>query len=175
MNQPIITRTPLDRLRHAAMFEALLLTLLAPMMSLMLNRDIVDVGMLAVVLSLKAMLINPIFNYGFDRYDVKRGNIPTERTLAGRILHAVGFEVTLTATSLPLIIWWLDVSFLQALMVDLVSVFAVTVYTLLFNLGYDRVFPVIQLSTELSAEQSAQLPVPLSPQRQDEPVRAESY
>ncbi|MBQ0757902.1 MAG: PACE efflux transporter [Amphritea sp.] len=183
MNQPIITRTPLDRLRHAVMFEALLLTLLAPMMSLMLNRDIVDVGMLAVVLSLKAMLINPIFNYAFDRYDVKQGNVPTERKLAGRILHAFGFELTLTATSLPLIIWWLDVTLFQALMVDLVMVFAVMIYTLLFNLGYDRVFPVVQLSTQLSAQLSTQLSDQLSaelsgqllPLRQDEPARAESY
>ncbi|BBB27064.1 PACE efflux transporter [Amphritea japonica] len=161
MNQAIITRTPLDRLRHTLMFEALLLTLLAPMMSLMLNRDIVDVGMLAIVLSLKAMLINPVFNYGFDRYDVKRGKIPTERKLAGRILHAIGFEVTLTATSLPLIIWWLNVTFLQALMVDIVMVFAVMTYTLLFNIGYDRVFPVIQHTR------------PLTDQISDKPCQAE--
>lgn len=167
MNQLIITRTPLDRLRHTLMFEALLLTLLAPMMSLMLDRDIVEVGMLSVVLSIKAMLINPIFNYGFDRYDVTRGKVPTERKLVGRIFHAIGLEVTLTATSLPLIIWWLDVTFLQALMVDLIMITAVMAYTLLFNLGYDKMFPVLQLSDKLSVQHSNH--------RQDEQVQAESY
>lgn len=158
MNQPIITRTPLDRLRHALMFEALLLTLLAPMMSLMLNKDIVDVGMLSVVLSIKAMLINPVFNYFFDRFDVSRGKVPTERTLAGRIIHAMGLEVTLTATSLPLIVWWLEVTFMQALIVDLVMIFAVMLYTLIFNWGYDRLFPVHQTP----AQTSAQTPAPLT-------------
>ncbi|MDO6564268.1 PACE efflux transporter [Amphritea sp. 1_MG-2023] len=152
MNQPIITRTPLDRLRHTLMFELLLLTLLAPMMSLLLNRDILDVGMLSVVVSIKAMLINPFFNFLFDRYDVKRGRIPTERKLSGRLIHAAGLEVTLMATSLPLIIWWLDVTFMQALVVDLLSIFLVMAYTLVFNWGYDRLFPVIQPSTQLSTD-----------------------
>ncbi|RTE65588.1 PACE efflux transporter [Amphritea opalescens] len=148
MNQPIITRTPLDRLRHTLMFELLLLTLLAPMMALLLDRDIMEVGMLSVVISLKAMLINPFFNYLFDRYDVKRGRVPTERKLAGRLLHAAGLEVTLVATSLPLIIWWLNVTVMQALMVDLISIFLVMTYTLVFNWGYDRVFPVSQPSAQ---------------------------
>ncbi len=147
MTQPIITRTPLDRLRHTLMFEILLLAMLAPMMSLLLNRDIVDVGMLSVVISIKAMLINPFFNYLFDRYDVRRGRIPTERKLSGRLIHAAGLEITLIATSLPLIVWWLDVTFIQALMVDLISIFLVMTYTLAFNWIYDRVFPVIQPSS----------------------------
>ncbi len=155
MNQPIITRTPMDRLRHTLMFEALLLTLLAPMMSLMLNRDIVDVGMLSVVISIKAMLINPIFNYLFDRYDVRLGRIPTERKLLGRVLHAMGLEITLTATSLPLIVWWLDVTFMQALVVDMVMIFAVMAYTLVFNWGYDRVFPVAQPVASLPLSESS--------------------
>lgn len=155
MNQPIITRTPMDRLRHTLMFEALLLTLLAPMMSLMLNRDIVDVGMLSVVISIKAMLINPVFNYFFDHYDVRRGRVPTERKLLGRIFHAMGLEVTLTATSLPLIIWWLDVTFMQALVVDLIMIFAVMAYTLIFNLGYDRMFPVLQTTIHTSVQSTA--------------------
>ncbi|MBN0988982.1 PACE efflux transporter [Amphritea pacifica] len=155
MNQPIITRTPLDRLRHTLMFEALLLTLLAPMMSLMLNRDIVDVGMLSVVISIKAMLINPIFNYFFDRFDVRRGRVPTERKLLGRIIHAMGMEVTLTATSLPLIVWWLDVTFMQALVVDMVMIFAVMTYTLIFNWGYDRLFPVAQPAASLPLSERA--------------------
>lgn len=144
MNQPIITRTPLDRLRHTLMFELLLLTLLAPMMALLLDRDIVEVGMLSVVISLKAMMVNPFFNYLFDRYDVKQGRIPTERKFVGRLIHAASLELTLIATSLPLIIWWLDVTFMQALMVDLISIFLVMAYTFIFNWGYDRVFPVIQ-------------------------------
>jgi uncharacterized membrane protein len=152
MNQPIITRTPLDRLRHTLMFELLLLTLLAPMMSLLLDRDILDVGMLSLVISIKAMLINPFFNYLFDRYDVKHGRIPTERKLSGRLIHSAGLEITLIATSLPLIIWWLDVTFMQALMVDLISIFLVMAYTLTFNWVYDRVFPVIQPSAPLSTD-----------------------
>lgn len=146
MNQPIITRTPLDRLRHTLVFELLLLTLLAPMMSLLLDRDILNVGLLSVLISVKAMLFNPFFNYLFDRNDVKHNRIPTERKLLGRLQHAAGLEITLVATSLPLIIWWLDVTLMQALMVDLISIFLVMAYTLAFNWGYDRLFPVIQPS-----------------------------
>ena len=151
MSQAIATRSAADRLRHTVMFELFLIALLAPLMSLMLERSVVELGLLALVLSLKAMLINLIYNYYFDKWDVSKGRIPTERSLPMRIVHAVGLEMTLTATSLPLIMWWLGLNFWQALLMDLAMIMAVMLYALVFNWLYDRTFPVIQASPPLQA------------------------
>ncbi|GGK55681.1 PACE efflux transporter [Amphritea balenae] len=144
MSQPIVTRSSMDRIRHTVMFEVFLVMILAPLMSVMLDRGVVELGALAIVLSLKAMLINLLYNYGFDHWDVKQGRIPTQRKLVGRIIHAAGLELVLTATSLPLIIWWLGLTIWQALLMDVVMIAAVMLYTLLFNWVYDRLFPVPQ-------------------------------
>lgn len=144
MSQAIATRSTADRLRHTVLFELFLIALLAPLMSLLLERSIVELGLLALVISLKAMLINLIYNYYFDKWDVSKGRIPTQRSLPLRIIHAVGLELTLTATSLPLIMLWLGLSLWQALLMDLAMIMAVMLYALVFNWIYDKTFPVSQ-------------------------------
>jgi uncharacterized membrane protein len=90
------------------------------MCALVLEKQILDVGVLALVLSLKAMLFNLLYNWMFDLFDVRAGRIPTQRNVLRRILHAVGFEIGLMITSLPIVVCWPGLSLLQALIMDLV-------------------------------------------------------
>ena len=144
MKKTIAVRTGRDRLRYSFLFELLLIAILAPAGALVLDRQVLDVGLLATVLSLKAMLFNLVYNWLFDHWDVRRGRVPTERSLLGRVLHAVGFECGLVLTSLPIVIWWLGLTLLQALIMDLAVTAIVVAYTLLFGWCYDRLFPVPQ-------------------------------
>jgi uncharacterized membrane protein len=144
MEKVINIRTGKERLKFSCVFELILIGLLAPMGAFVLNKQILDVGVLAIVLSLKAMLFNLVYNCFFDRFDVRAGRVPTERNVPRRILHAVGFEVGLMITSLPIVIWWLGLSILQALAMDLVVTSFVVVYTLVFSWSYDRLYPVVQ-------------------------------
>lgn len=162
MSQVIATRTTADRLRHTVMFEFFLIGMLAPLMSLMLEKSVVELGLLALAISVKAMLINLIYNYLFDKWDVSKGRVPTERSLPYRILHAMGLELTLTATSLPLIIWWLGLTFWQALLMDIAMIIAVMIYALVFNWIYDRVFPVPQPQVAQPQQKTAE-PQALTP------------
>jgi len=144
MRKTIVVRTAGDRLRYSILFELLLLVILASVGTLVLKRQILDVGLLAVVLAVKAMLFNLAYNWLFDRLDVRAGRVPTLRSPIGRIVHAVGFECGLVLTSLPLVIWWLDFTLLQALIMDLAVTSFVVAYTIVFGWGYDRLFPVPQ-------------------------------
>jgi uncharacterized membrane protein len=144
MEKVINIRTGKERLKFSCVFELILIGLLAPMGAFVLDKQILDVGVLAIVLSLKAMLFNLVYNWFFDRFDVRAGRVPTERNVPRRILHAVGFEVGLMITSLPIVIWWLGLSILQALAMDLVVTSFVVVYTLVFSWSYDRLYPVAQ-------------------------------
>jgi uncharacterized membrane protein len=144
MEKVIKIRTGKERLKFSCLFELILIAVLAPMGALVLEKQILDVGVLALVLSLKAMLFNLLYNWMFDLVDVRAGRIPTQRSVLRRILHAVGFEVGLMITSLPIVVWWLGLSLLQALIMDLVVTSFVVVYTFVFTWSYDRLYPVAQ-------------------------------
>lgn len=144
MSEQINIRNGKDRLRYTISFELLLLAFMVPVGALVFERSHLDIGYLAVFLSVKAMLLNLLYNWLFDRWDVRNGRIPTQRSWWGRTLHAMGFEATLTLTSLPVVMWWLKLNIWQALLTDLVMVTIVLVYTMLFTWCYDKMFPVPQ-------------------------------
>jgi len=142
--QPIQLRSGRDRLRYALCFELLLILTIAPILALLLARPVTDTGALALVLSLKALVVNLGFNALYDRIDVHYGRIPTERSALGRLIHAICFEACLLLTSLPIIMWWLAMSLLDALLMDLALMAFVVGFTWLFTWCYDRLFPVPQ-------------------------------
>ena len=144
MKTEIMIRTGKDRLRYTCLFELFLIAMLAPVGAIVLDREVLDIGVLALFLSFKAMIFNLIYNWFFDRFDAKAGRVPTERSFYCRILHAAGFEIGLMITSLPIVVWWLDLSILQAFMMDVVVTSFVVAYTFLFTWGYDRRYPIAQ-------------------------------
>ncbi|NND71442.1 MAG: PACE efflux transporter [Rhodothermales bacterium] len=143
MSQTVALRTGKDRLRYSISFELSLMALLIPAGAAFFEKSLTDIGVLGLVLSLKALLVSLIYNRVFDQLDARRGRVSSDRTAFGRVLHAVGFELTLLTTSLPIFTWWLGLSILEAVATDLVVTSFVVVYTYLFTLGFDRVFPVL--------------------------------
>lgn len=144
MDQKINIRSGWDRLRYTLIFETLLILMVGIALSYLTNRKVTDTGMLAVILSTKAVLINLVYNYMFDKFDVRRNKIPTERSTLGRITHAIGFELFLTLSSLPILMWWLGFTFWQALLLDLATMSVIVVYTYFYTICYDRIFPLAQ-------------------------------
>ncbi|WP_261841621.1 PACE efflux transporter [Aliamphritea ceti] len=144
MAADIVIRSKWDRIRYTIIFEILLIGTITPALSYFLDKELLEMGALSLILSLKAMIINLIFNYAYDRVDVAFGRIPTERSIIGRIVHALSFELTLTATSLPIIMWWLGFSLWQALVMDIAVMASVVLMTFAYTWIYDRFFPVIQ-------------------------------
>lgn len=138
----VVLRSRKDRLRYTTTFEALLMAILIPVGSLFFDKAMTDIGLLGVVLSTKAMLLNLIYNWAFDRIDARAGRIASERSHIGRILHAIGFEFSLTATSLPILVWWLEIGLLEAFATDVVVTSFVVAYTYVFTLIYDNAFPL---------------------------------
>ena len=144
MKHNIVIRTSRDRLRCAGLFEFTLILILAPIGAFVFNRHLFDVGLLSVILSLKAMVFNLIYNWIFDLLDVRAGKNPTQRSFLGRIVHAVGFEGGLVLTSLPIVMWWLGLTLMQAFLMDVVVTSFIVVYTFAFTWGYDLLYPIEQ-------------------------------
>jgi len=124
-----------ERLVHALTFELTAIAICAPLVSWVLGMSLVHVGALTALVSLIAIAWNVAFNALFDRVERRLG---LARNLALRIVHAVTFELGLIALVLPLAAWWLEISLLEALLLDLGILLFFLPYTFFFNLAYDR-------------------------------------
>lgn len=107
---------------------------------------------IAIAASAVAIVWNVIFNYGFEFWEAR--NNYKDRTLARRLLHACGFEGGLLVFLVPLLAWWLSVSWQQALLMDLGLLVFFLVYTFVFNWLFDVVFglPGALISTATPAQ-----------------------
>lgn len=65
------------------------------------------------------------------------------KSFAARLLHTVLFEAGLLLILLPLIAWYLNMTLLDTLVLDLAIVAFYLVYNFVFNVAYDRLFPVM--------------------------------
>lgn len=142
MSTKVTTRSTADRLRYSISFELLLNVLFVAIGSLFFDAGILKLGALGFILSAIAMAMAFFYNLVFDTIDARAGRVASERSTMGRILHAVGFELSLITVSLPLLIFWLDLDFKTALLADIALAALVVVYTYLFTLCYDRLFPL---------------------------------
>lgn len=150
MATDIVIRTGLDRLRYALLFEGILVVALSVAMAMLFDRSLFETGALSITLSLVALAINFIYNYAFDKFDLKHGRVPTERTVGWRVVHALGFETTLVLMNLPVFMVWMGWSIGQALLFDVAAMAAIVVYTYFFTLAYDHLFPVAQPGAPLA-------------------------
>ena len=95
------------------------------------------------VIALIAALWNTSYNTAFDWIEGRlTGRTADRRPMLGRCLHALGFESGLLLVSLPIIMWWTGINWLEALIADIGLALAYVAYAFVFNLIYDRAFPI---------------------------------
>ena len=86
------------------------------------------------------MAWNLLFNWLFDLWDRKYRGM-AKRGFAVRAVHACLFELGLLIAGLFLIVWWLEVGYLEAFLIDISSSAFFLVYAFVYNWAYDQVFP----------------------------------
>ncbi|MEB5993984.1 PACE efflux transporter [Serratia ureilytica] len=95
-------------------------------------------GPLAVVITTIAVSWNFIYNYVFEWWESRQAS--RARTLKRRILHAIGFQLTLVVYLIPLIAWWMGITLWQALLLDMALIVIIPCYTFVFNWAFDKLF-----------------------------------
>ncbi|ATE61464.1 PACE efflux transporter [Thauera sinica] len=132
-----------DRLRQIALFEVGGLLLITPPFVWLSGVPVLDsIGLLAV-LALMAAVWNGVYNTAFDWFEGRlTGRTADRRPFRLRCLHAAGFETGLLLLTLPVIVQWTGMGWIDALVADIGLAIGYTVYALVFNLGYDRMFPI---------------------------------
>lgn len=126
------------RVVYVSLYEFIAIVLSAILLKLISSADTTNSLGIAVAASAIAILWNLVFNYGFEVWEKHRGH--TGRSLAIRVLHAVGFEGGLVIFLVPLLAWWLEVSFIEALILDVGLLVFFLFYTFTFNWAFDAVF-----------------------------------
>ncbi|WP_077925242.1 PACE efflux transporter [Wohlfahrtiimonas larvae] len=129
-------RSVKERIFHAFTFEffAIIFTMLIGVF--ILNKPISSMGILSVLISVTALLLNIVFNWLFDRiFPFVNGDRPVKI----RMLHAIGFESTLVIFTVPMIAFFLKVSLVEAFMIEIGFLIFFLFYTYIYNWCYDKV------------------------------------
>jgi uncharacterized membrane protein len=134
-------RTTGDRIRHALSFELIGILLATPLTAFAFHLDGSDSTVIVMASATVAMVWNYIYNLMFD-HGMQRFRGTTQKTKTIRVFHAIFFEIGLLAIMLPAIAWYLQISLLDAFLMDLALAIFYMVYALIFNWAYDRMFPL---------------------------------
>lgn len=133
-------RSTADRIRQAVSFEVIGLLIVTPLFAWLFKHPLDEIGVLALLGATTATMWNYLFNLGFDQLlQWWRGDL--HKTLPLRAVHAIFFEGTLLLILLPVFAWWLDISLLNAFLMDLFFAAFYMAYTFVFTWGYDGLFP----------------------------------
>lgn len=126
------------RVVYISLYEGIAIVAASLGLAAMSGQGLGHSGALAVIASAIAVVWNLAFNAMFERWESRQA--VRGRSLRRRVAHAIGFEGGLVAFLVPAIAWWLDISLLEALAMDLGLVVFFLVYTFVFNWAFDAAF-----------------------------------
>ncbi|MBC70236.1 MAG: hypothetical protein CL492_15370 [Acinetobacter sp.] len=130
------------RLVHAISYEVILLVIIAIALSFIFSMPLEVTGILGTIMAVISVIWNMIFNHYFEKIEHK---YQWQRTIRIRILHAIGFEGGLMLATIPIIAYMMNMSFIEALILDFGLTMCILVYTFIFQWCYDivegRFFP----------------------------------
>lgn len=133
-------RSTADHIRQAVSFELIGILIVTPIFAWVFDHPMGDMGALVVLGATAATVWNYIFNLVFDHVlNWRRSDV--RKTMPLRIVHAVLFEATLLVLLLPLFAWWLGVSLVAALVIEISFAAFYMGYAFVFTCGYDTLFP----------------------------------
>lgn len=128
------TKSITERVFQAVGFEALALMICTPLLAWIMEKPALEMGMVTLTISLLALTWNIIFNGLFDRL---KARLQLANGVCTRVLHALLFEGGLIIVCVPLIAAWLNISLMQAFILDIGVLLFFLPYTYVYHWGYD--------------------------------------
>ncbi|MBP9048528.1 MAG: PACE efflux transporter [Tabrizicola sp.] len=123
---------------YAVSFEALGTLLASVALMLMSEASASSSLVLSLLTATIALSWSFVFNTGFEAWEARQ---PVRgRSLRRRTVHALMFEGGLVLICIPVMAWWLQVGYLEALVYEAGLIALFIVYTYAFTWGFDRIF-----------------------------------
>lgn len=126
------------KLVYVTAYEIIGMAISAFGLALLSGHEPTSTGPLAVIITTIAVSWNFIYNTLFEAWESRQ--VSRTRTLRRRIIHAVGFQLTLVVFLIPLIAWWMGITLWQALLLDLALIIIIPCYTFVYNWAFDKLF-----------------------------------
>lgn len=143
----IRSRSPYERTFHAVSYELIGIITSAPIIAFISGKPMAESGLLALIVSIIAMIWNYLFNFIFDKLQFK---YQFKKTALVRVLHGIGFEVGLILLTVPPIALLFNMGLIDAFLLELGMLIYFFPYTIVFNWIYDK----IRLNILAKAERS---------------------
>lgn len=123
---------------YAVSFEVLGTLLASVALILMSEASAGSSLVLSILTATIALCWSYVFNTIFETWEARQ---PVKgRSLRRRTLHALFFEGGLVLISIPVMAWWLQVGYLEALIYEAGLIALFIGYTYAFTWGFDRIF-----------------------------------
>jgi uncharacterized membrane protein len=142
------------------LYELIAIACITIGLTVMFGQSATHSGVAAVASSVIAVTWNFIYNVLFEAWEARQAK--RGRSLLRRIAHAVGFEGGLVLVGVPLLAWWLGISLVQALMLDIGFVAFFLVYSFAYNWMFDILFglPISAQATAIAPGPASNTPCP---------------
>lgn len=138
------------RVVYLTLYEGIAVALTSFALTFLFEIHATEAGMMSIIASTIAIIWNLVYNMAFEAWESRRA--VKGRSLAIRVLHAVGFEGGLVLMLVPTIAFMLGISLVEAFLLDLGLIVFFLFYTFLFNLAFDRVFGLPASARAVPAE-----------------------
>lgn len=133
-------RSTKERIYQALSFEIIALFFAIPIGILLFKLPLEKVGVVTIIGATIATIWVYIYNRIFDKM-LKKKTEQLNKTIKIRVLHALLFETGLLIILLPFIAWYLKISIVDALIMDIAFAIFYVIYAFIFNWLYDILRP----------------------------------
>lgn len=132
-----------ERIIQSIAFELIGLFLVLPLFSIYTNSSQLTSFWILCLLSVSVMLWSAAHNTIFDLLEWQLfARVASDRTNRLRAVHAVSLELTSMLLTVPLLVCLLDMSWSEALVLDIAMTIIYIVYSYLFHRAFDFLRPV---------------------------------
>jgi len=130
------------RVLQAVLYETFAVAFVAPVLALVFGEPGWSAMALSLTMSGIALAWNYVFNGLFEQWE--RRQAVKGRSWQRRAVHGMGFEGGLALILVPVMAWWLDISWWAAFVADLGILLFFLVYTVAYTWIFDKVFGLPQ-------------------------------
>ncbi|MEQ1345937.1 PACE efflux transporter [Acinetobacter seifertii] len=126
------------RIVYVSSYEVIGMVISSVGLALLAGDSVEHTGPLSVMITTIAVTWNFIYNILYEKWEARQES--KSRTVKRRIVHAIGFQITLVIFLIPLIAWWMDISLVAAFWLDVAFIIIIPIYTFIFNWTFDKLF-----------------------------------
>ena len=125
------------RLINVVIFEAVAIFIITPLFSFIFSKPLESIGLIAILTSIIAMLINYVFNLFFDKHSCSWYNYVHQKYKL--LIRTILFQVVILSFFIPFVMFMLDFSFYQSVIYNTSGSLFFMTYFYVYNFIFEKI------------------------------------